>query len=88
MEGLAGEGECIFYHPIKNNNVGFFKDEQAAIYSKEKILKKDCHWFSTLFISYQVRQFHRQYFLKYENQSTPASLSNVGKLHTFGIDPG
>ena len=48
--------ECSFYNPIKNNKVGFFKQEQRVSSSKVKALKRDCHLFSRLFISCQARQ--------------------------------
>eukprot|EP00745_Piridium_sociabile_P026549 TRINITY_DN4240_c0_g1_i3.p1 TRINITY_DN4240_c0_g1~~TRINITY_DN4240_c0_g1_i3.p1 ORF type:complete len:1496 (-),score=398.92 TRINITY_DN4240_c0_g1_i3:837-5324(-) len=82
MEGLQNEGECSFYHPIKRNKAAFFKHEQAARSSKEKVLKDDCQLFSRMFISCQVRQCDLHDFFKHENQSAPASLSDNGKLHT------
>ena len=80
MEALENEEECTFYQPIKKNKASFFKHEQAASSSKEKVLKDDCHLFSRLFISCQNRQCDLQEFFKYENQSAPASLSDNGRL--------
>ena len=71
-----------FYKPIKKNKVAFFKHEQAASSSKEKVLKDNCQLFSRLFISCQTRQCDLQVFFKHENQPTPASLCDSGKLHT------
>ena len=51
MEALENEEECTFYQLIKKNKASFFKHEQAASSSKEKVLKDDCHLFSRLFIS-------------------------------------
>ena len=62
--------------------VSYFKHEQVACSSKEKILKADCQLFSHLFISCQTRQCDLSEFFKHENQSAPASLSDNGKLHT------
>jgi len=45
-------------------------------------LKNDCQLFSRLFTSCQTRQCDLQEFSKHENQSTSASLSDSGKLHT------
>jgi len=45
-------------------------------------LKEDCHPFSQLFISCQSKQCDLHEFFQHENQSTPASLSDSGKLHT------
>ena len=80
MEALENEEECTFYQPIKKNKASFFKHEQAASSSKEKVLKDDCHLFSRLFISCQNRQCDLQEFFKYENQSAPGSLSDNGRL--------
>lgn len=82
MDGLQNEGRCNFYNPIKKNQVCFFKHEQAASNSKQKILKDDCKLFSRLFISCQNRRSDLYEFFKHENQSAPASLSDNGKLHT------
>ena len=54
-EGRQNEGKCPFYLPIKKNKVSFFKQEQAASSSKEKVLKDDYKLFSRLFISCQNR---------------------------------
>lgn len=82
MEAMQNEGECTFYHPIKKTKASFFKHEQAASSSKEKVLKDDCQLFSRLFISCQSRQCDLQEFFKHENQSIPASLSDSGRLRT------
>ena len=82
MEGMRNEVESTFYKLIKKNKVAFFKHEQAASSSKEKVLKDNYQLFSRLFISCQTRQCDLQEFFKHENQSTPASLSDSGKLHT------
>ena len=81
LGGLHNE-ECSFYNPIKKNKVAFFKQEQHVSSSKEKALKGDCRLFSRLFISCQTRQCDLQEFFRHENQSSPASLSDRGKLHT------
>ena len=73
---------CSFYNPITQNTVAFFKQEQRVSSSKEKSLKGDCRLFSRLFISCQTRQCDLQEFFRHENQSSPASLSDGGKLHT------
>ncbi len=39
LEGMQNDGEL--YLPIKKNKVSFFKHEQAANSSKEKVLKDD-----------------------------------------------
>lgn len=62
MEALENEEECTFYQPIKKNKASFFKHEQAASSSKEKVLKDDCHLFSRPFISCQNRQCDLQEF--------------------------
>lgn len=82
MEGLKSKDTSSFYQPIKKNKVAFFKEEKAANSSKEKALKDDCHLFSRLFISCQVRECDLQDFFRHENQAAPASLSDGGKLHT------
>ena len=83
MKGLQNEEDnCPFYQPIKKNKVAFFKHEQTASNSKEKVLKDDCQLFSRLFISCQTRECDLQEFFKHENQSSPASVSDSGKLHT------
>ena len=46
MEGMGNEGESTFYKPIKRNKVAFFRHEQAASSSKEKVLKDSCQLFS------------------------------------------
>ena len=81
LGGLHNE-EWSFYNPIKNNKVAFFKQEQRVSSSKENALKGDGRLFSRLFISYQTRQCDLQEFFRHENQSSPASLSDGGKLHT------
>lgn len=58
----------------------FFKHEQTASSSKEKVLKDNCQLFSRLFISCHNRQTDLQEFFKHENQSAPASLSDSGRL--------
>ena len=82
MNGLQKDGECTFYDPIKKNMASFFKHERAASISKENVLKDNCKLFSRLFISCQKGQCDLQEFLKYENQSAPASLSDIGRLRT------
>ena len=62
--------------------VAFFKQEQRVGSSKEKSLKGDCRLFSRLLISCQTRQCDLQKFFRHENQSSPASLGDGGKLHT------
>ena len=84
LGGLHNE-ECSFYNPIKKNKVAFFKQEQHVSSSKEKAPKGDCRLFSRLFISCQTRQCDLQEFFRHENQSSPASLSDRGKLHTCQI---
>ena len=73
---------CSFYNPIKKNKVAFFKQEQHVSSSKEKAMKGDCRLFSRLFISCQTRQCDLQELFRHENQSSPASLRDRGKLHT------
>ena len=62
-EGMGIEGESTFYKSIKGNTVAFFKLEQAASSSKEKVLKDNCQLFSQLFISRQTRQYDFQEFV-------------------------
>lgn len=81
LDSLQKEGECVFYQPIKKNNVSFFKPNQIAHSSREKVLKYDCQLFSRLFISCQNRQCDLQEFFRHENQSAPPSISDAGKLH-------
>ena len=81
LGGLHNE-ECSFYNPIKKNKVAFFKQEQHVSSSKEKALKGDCRLFSRLFISCQTRQCDLQELFRHDNQSSPASLGDRGKLHT------
>ena len=81
LGGLHNE-ECSFYNPIKKIKVAFFKQEQHVSGSKEKALKGDCRLFSRLFISCQTRQCDLQKNFRHEKQSSPASLSDRGKLHT------
>ena len=71
MEGMGNESESTSYKPIKRNKVAFFRHEQAASSSKEKVLKDNCQWFSQLFISCQTRQCDLQEFFKHANQPTP-----------------
>lgn len=81
----SGDGhQCSFYKPIKKNITNFFKHNPAVsgTNSKMKELKDDYRLFSRLFISCQNRQCDLQEFFKHENQSSPASLSDRGKLRT------
>ena len=81
MEGLESKDTSSFHHPIKKNQVAFFKHEKVASSSKVEVLKDNCQLFSRLFISCQVRQCDLQDFFKHENQAAPVSLSDSGKLH-------
>ena len=81
LGGLHNE-DCSFYNPITNNKVAFFKQAQRVSSSKENALKRDCRLFSPLFISCQTRQCDLQKCFRHENQSSPASLCDGGKLHT------
>ena len=81
LGGLHNE-ECSFYNPIKKNKVAFSKQAQRVSSSKEKALKGDCRLFSRLFISCQTRQCDLQEFFIHENQSSPASLNDGGRLPT------
>ena len=71
-----------FYKPIKKNDIAFLKQQQAESASKEKTLKEDCQLFSRLFISCQTRGCDLQEFFQYENQRTPAALSDKGRLYS------
>ena len=80
MDGLKKDDSSSFYEPIKKNKMDFFSHEPSK--AKDKIIKKDCHLFSRLFISCQTRECDLREFFQYENQSTPASLSDSGKLYS------
>lgn len=83
MKALENKDDCSFYHPVKKNTISFFEQalKQPGNPFKEKVLKDDCQLFSRLLISCQNRQCDLQEFFKRENQSSPASLSDSGKLH-------
>jgi hypothetical protein len=83
LKGLEEGQDCKFYHPIKRNNIDFFR-QKPKLPSKDlklKNTKDDCELFSELFISCQSRECDLNDFFKHENQSSPASLSNNGRLH-------
>ena len=46
MEGMGNEGESTFHKPIKRNKVAFFRQEQDASSSREKVLKDNCQLFT------------------------------------------
>lgn len=81
-ESLETGQEGVFYQPFKKNKMSFFRSKQVAGNNKERTLKEDCQLFSRLFISCQNRECDLQEFFRHENQSTPASLSDNGKIHT------
>lgn len=83
LKGLEEGQDCKFYHPIKRNNIDFFrqKPEASSKDLKLKNIKDDCQLFSKLFISCQSRECDLNDFFKHENQSYPASLSDNGRLH-------
>ena len=55
MKGLQKDKESSFYQPIKKNKISFFKQEEVATGSKEKVLKENCLLFPTLcFLSKQA----------------------------------
>lgn len=80
IDGLKKEDTSRFYEPIKKNKIDFFSHEPNK--SKDKIIKEDCQLFSRLFISCQTRECDLREFFQYENQSTPASLSDSGKFYS------
>ena len=69
--------------PIKRNKFHLFSS-QPTHKSKEKqqiaSLKQDCSLFSKLYVSCQVRDGDIDEFFRHENQSSPPSLSQGGKL--------
>ena len=75
------EARSAFYSSLKRNMVSFFKPQHVAVTTKEKTLRNDCQLFSRLFISCQNRKCNLEEFFSHENQSTPASLSDDGRLH-------
>ena len=60
---------------------GEYSSDLLILHSKD-IADPDCHLFSRLFISCQTRECDLREFFQYENQSTPASLSDSGKLYS------
>jgi len=81
----SGDGhQCSFYKPIKKNITNVFKHNPvvSGTNSKMKELKDDYRLFSRLFISCPNRQCDLQEFFKHENQPSPASLCDRGKLRT------
>ena len=81
MARLESDDTSSFYKPIKKNKVTFFKHEEVASGSREKVMKEECQLFSRLFISCQVTQCDLEDFFTHENQAAPASLSDNGGLH-------
>ena len=51
LEALEQEDTSSFYAPIKKTKMDFFQQDKLRTITKEKVLKKDCHVFSKLFIS-------------------------------------
>lgn len=83
LKGLEEEQDCTFYRPIKRNNIDFFR-QQPELSSKElkqRNTKDESQLFSKLFISCQSRECDLNDFFKHENLSSPASLSENGKLY-------
>lgn len=76
--------DTMFYKPIKKNKIDFFffcQDQAGPKDTKERVLKDDCRLFSQLFISCQSRECDLLEFMKHENQSFTAALSDNGQLH-------
>lgn len=70
--------------PIKRNKFPLFSSQPTRKVSKEEqqiaSLKQDCSLFSKLYVSCQVRDGDIDEFFRHENQSSPPSLSQGGKL--------
>ena len=66
----------------KNNLPTFGKHVKKTTKDKEKltVLKEDCALFGRLYVACQNRDGNIEEFFKYENQSWPPSLSQMGKL--------
>ena len=69
---------------ISKNNLPLFSHSSIKLPSRKnlqvKSLKNDCHLFSRLYISCQIRDGDLDQFFPHENQSAPPSLSVGGKL--------
>ena len=71
-------------YPLKKNNLPTLSTPNKKIVSKDKakveVLKEDCSLFSRLYIACQIRDGNLEDFFKYENQTWPPSLSQLGQL--------
>lgn len=69
---------------ISKNNLPLFSRSSIKLPSRKNLqvqsLKNDCHLFSRLYISCQIRDGDLDQFFAHENQSAPPSLSVGGKL--------
>ena len=68
--------------PLKTNNLPTYNARERKVVSKDKakitVLKEDL--FSRLYIAYQNRDGNVEDFFKFENQTWPSSLSQMGEL--------
>ena len=68
---------------ISKNDLPLFGSPQPSkSKTKQQItaLKNDCNLFARLYIACQTRDGNLKEFFKHENQSTPPSLSTMGKI--------
>ena len=73
------------FAPIKRNRLPLFSKPPTKTRSNKlqiSSLKSDCSLFSRLDIGCQARDGNLDDFFQHENQSTPPSLSKLGKLRT------
>ena len=70
--------------PLPRNKLPFFSTPESKLPSKGKLkiasLKNDCNRFSRLYVACQTRDGDLDGFFSHENQPTPPSLSQYGKL--------
>ena len=69
----------LFYSSLKRNKVSFFKPQHVAGTTKEDSEKRLSTFLSTF---YFLSECNLEEFFSHENQSTPASLSDDGRLKT------
>lgn len=85
-ERVIGRTVSLF-QPIKGNKLPLFSrpkpKKKTALMQEVSTLKQNCSLFSQLYISCQVREGNLDDFFSHENQNSPPSISQHGKLR-FG----
>ena len=73
---------AVTYSISKNDLLLFGSPQPSKSKTKQQItaLKNDCNLFALLYIACQTRDGNLEEFFKHENQSTPPSLSTIGKI--------